>query len=136
MAKFYPFRQNNTFGRWDGPVNVIVEANSAAEANDRAVEVAGVYFDGCRDGRDCGGCGDRWHPVDESDATAVPSIYGDTLVYCLDGRVVKAKDWTAPVEQAIELLKRAVSYIDGFGSEDLLSPLIRDIRAYLKQQKG
>ena len=80
--KFYHFRQNNSGGSFnrDEQVdeNVIIEANSADEANDVAEHI-GIYFNGCADGRDCPCCGDRWSPVSEYDATDVPSIYNNPV---------------------------------------------------------
>ncbi len=68
MRKFYHFRQNNSGGNWvlneSLGVEVYIEADSADEANSRALQV-NIYFDGCRDGEDCSCCGDRWHRVDE-----------------------------------------------------------------------
>jgi hypothetical protein len=107
-SKFYTFRQNNSGGSFDQDDNVslyvIVEAINADQASARAQD-AGLYFDGCREGIDCSCCGDRWHEVDESDACAVPSIYGrpiaeyvndwpkwmddDVRIHYLDGRVEK-----------------------------------------------
>lgn len=77
VTKWYTFSQNNSFGRWDGPTYVIIEATSAAHANERAEQEAGVYFEGVSDGRDCGCCGDRWYPAYASDATDCPLIYGE-----------------------------------------------------------
>ena len=63
---FYTYRQNNTGGDFivdpeaGISVQVIVEADSLDEANTRA-ETIGLYFDGVRDGMDCGCCGDRWY---------------------------------------------------------------------------
>ena len=56
---WYVFRQNNSYGVYMGPSRVVVEANSADEAN-RAAEAQGVYFDGVARGLDCSCCGDRW----------------------------------------------------------------------------
>lgn len=78
---FYSFRQNNSGGsfRIDPDagisVNVIIEADSATEANERANEI-GIYFQGVYWEQDCECCGDRWDPVDSYDASSVPSIYG------------------------------------------------------------
>lgn len=103
MPKFYEYRQNNSFGRFEGPVHIIVEANSAAEANLLAVSKAGIYFDGCYDGIDCDCCGDRWDRTDDYDASPVPSVYGepvgpnnypDAVIYYLDGTTKVAKDLT------------------------------------------
>jgi hypothetical protein len=80
---FYTFSQNNSGGTFD--VNnrvceyVIVEADSAKDANERAENV-GVYFNGCDTGADCECCGDRWYEQwDESDGKEVPSIYGTAV---------------------------------------------------------
>ena len=94
MTKWYTFRQNNSFGTFHGPVAVIVEAHSHHEANGRAEDEAGVYFNGCADGRDCNCCGDRWYRADEYDGYDVPSIYGepveagrtDVAIYPLRGK--------------------------------------------------
>ena len=79
--KFFTFHQNNSFGRYvtDAKVtfNVIIEAGNASHAKMLAEQI-GIYFNGCRDGRDCPCCGDRWYePWDEGDD--VPNIYG-TLI--------------------------------------------------------
>lgn len=77
-TKFYHFRQNNSGGSVviddDVAINVIIEANSAEQAN-RSAQAIGIYFDGCDSGKDCSCCGDRWYKADESDGTAAPSIY-------------------------------------------------------------
>lgn len=70
-TKFYPFRQNNSGGRFYGPTYVIIEAQSATEANDLAGEKADVYFSGRGD---CECCGRRWYEVDEDDGCDVPSL--------------------------------------------------------------
>ena len=58
---FYNYRQNNSSGWFQNDdkvgVNVIIEANSAKEADQLAQEKAGIYFGG---GRDCNCCEDRW----------------------------------------------------------------------------
>jgi hypothetical protein len=60
---WFEFRQNNSGGRLvideQVALYVYVEADGPASANARA-ELVGVYFEGCRDGRDCDCCGDRW----------------------------------------------------------------------------
>ena len=77
--KFYHFRQNNSGGRFavnnDVDVHVLIEANSAEEANSIA-ESKGIYFHGVEDGMDCDCCGDRWSAVDESDGELFPHHYG------------------------------------------------------------
>lgn len=79
---FYDFRQNNSGGSFDFDgdrgisVSVIVEADSADEANERAEEI-GLYFDGSGD---CECCGDRWSSQWRDDAgDEVPSIYGQPI---------------------------------------------------------
>ena len=61
--KFFKYSQNNSGGNFhvDDKIchNVIIEAESASEADDIA-ESLGCYFDGCSTGRDCSCCGDRW----------------------------------------------------------------------------
>lgn len=74
---YYTFSQNNSGGFYRGPQYVIVEAESADEANERAETYSEVYFDGCRRGLDCECCGDRWSEVNEQDATEVPTIFND-----------------------------------------------------------
>lgn len=77
---FYAFRQNNTGGSFDYDNErgitevVIVEADSAEEANNRAEQI-GIYFGGVDSGDDCPCCGDRWYGVwDKGDLE--PSLYG------------------------------------------------------------
>lgn len=83
---FYHFHQNNSGGNfaYDDKLgiapNVIVEADSVAEANDRALDI-GLYFDGVSNGRDCSCCGDRWYPVssDQYDGKPFPHMYGSQV---------------------------------------------------------
>jgi hypothetical protein len=81
---FYTFRQNNSGGFWSDDIlsgitrYVIIEANSASEANDRAEDI-GLYFDGCDDDRDCSCCGDRWDRTYERDATEQPELYRELV---------------------------------------------------------
>ena len=81
---FFEFRQNNSGGSFvidesaGLSVSVIVEADSAKDANERA-ESIGIYFDGCESGRDCDCCGDRWSAAGfwgDVDGDPVPSVYG------------------------------------------------------------
>ena len=56
---WYVLRQNNSRGKWIGPLVLGVEA----DGEDKAAEIAsrhGVYFNGCETGADCPCCGDRW----------------------------------------------------------------------------
>lgn len=69
MSNFYRFDQNNSGGHFQLnnklSHNIYVEADDVKEANNFAVAVLGIYFDGVREGKDCGCCGDRWHKVRE-----------------------------------------------------------------------
>jgi hypothetical protein len=87
--KFYYYRQNNSGGVWDRDENldtdVLIEANSASEANDLAERI-GIYFNGCEEdedgnsiGRDCPCCGDRWYRAYEDDGEVYPHRYGTEL---------------------------------------------------------
>ncbi len=86
---FYTFRQNNSYGRFDYDgkrgisVNVIVEANSIKEANEKAEEI-GLYFDGVEKEVDCECCGDRWDKLYEGikydDGTVQPTVYGNVVL--------------------------------------------------------
>lgn len=106
QMKFYTFSQNNSGGRFDFfpskgiSLNVIIEASSADDANDRA-ERAGLYFDGCEAGQDCECCGDRWSRAWMNDGKDSPMVYGDKVVessgdiadayiHYSDGRIVQA----------------------------------------------
>ena len=78
---FYYFNQNNSGGsfRFDESEgithHVVIEANNASDANKDAEEI-GIYFNGCRTGRDCDCCGDRWCKVSEYDGEEFPHVYG------------------------------------------------------------
>lgn len=77
---FYTYDQNNSGGGFEVDEErgishfVIVEADSAEEADSRA-EGIGIYFD---DGYeiDCECCGSRWNPSYGS-GDEVPEVYGD-----------------------------------------------------------
>lgn len=86
MSLWYEFRQNNSGGSFvfdetSGiSVHVIVEADSAADANERARRI-GLYFDGCESGADCDCCGDRWYAQwNDDEGDPVPSEYGTPLI--------------------------------------------------------
>lgn len=80
---FYTYNQNNSGGRFT--VNksvgqyVIIEADSPSQADDAAEVRAGIYFDGCDNGRDCNCCGDRWYRQYSEDGTKEPMIYDKTI---------------------------------------------------------
>jgi hypothetical protein len=94
---FYTFIKNNSAGSYDIEDGVdecvIIEADTAGEANDRAISV-GIYFNGCEDGRDCDCCGDRWDAQDSDDTgTEVPESmrYRNVIVYYKNGTNVLVK---------------------------------------------
>jgi hypothetical protein len=85
---FYTYSQNNSGGGFDVTEDlgeyVIIEAESADRANERAVEL-GIYFDGVEAGLDCECCGDRWStPYDEG--SEKPEIYGQPAEQALRTR--------------------------------------------------
>jgi hypothetical protein len=109
-TKFYTYRQNNSGGSFIGPLAVIIEAKNADEADALAEHKAGVYFNGCDDGRDCSCCGDRWGRASDSyHACESPALYGETdptkwegfmgdeeaKIYFYDGteKTIKLKKW-------------------------------------------
>jgi hypothetical protein len=79
---FYVFRQNNSGGSFD--INddvtqfVIIEADSAADANSRAVGI-GIYFEGVDKDLDCGCCGDRWVEAWSEKGEPEPELYGQPI---------------------------------------------------------
>jgi hypothetical protein len=87
---FYTFTQNNSGGYFKGPEYVIVEADSASEANYIALNHTDspIYFNGCRTGNDCSCCGDRWSAVWEDCGTCTPEIYGDADIESYGSRVL------------------------------------------------
>ena len=87
---FYIYDQNNSGGGFDRDddvaCTVIIEADSAEEADARAEDV-GIYFDGTDDdGPDCPCCGDRWSRA-WGDGKDTPQIHGKDIahVYYKDG---------------------------------------------------
>lgn len=81
---FYEFMQNNSGGSFDFDESagithiVVVEAESADQANSKAEEV-GLYWDGCSTGQDCSCCGDRWYEASSDEGDKIPSSYGEPL---------------------------------------------------------
>jgi len=81
---YFEFRQNNSGGSFEVDLEkgishyVIIEAKNYIEANQKAFDI-GLYFDGCESGNDCPCCGDRWYASDESDGSAIPSLYGESV---------------------------------------------------------
>lgn len=89
---FYTYHQNNSGGSFKGPaINVIIEADSAFDA-DRRAEEHGLYWYGAdHDGPDCPCCGDRWHQQYGDEGDEVPSLYGKPVK---DGETKsKMYDW-------------------------------------------
>lgn len=81
--KFYTYSQNNSGGifQYDDEAGigeyVVIEAVNPDAASAKAQDI-GIYFDGVREGIDCGCCGDRWHePCGDPDD--VPSLYGKPI---------------------------------------------------------
>lgn len=93
--KLYHFRQNNSGGSFDCDLilcqSVIIEAESAEEANAKAIQL-GIYFDGVDEGGDCECCGDRWYRANDDDVITDPNA-------------VRSIAWTSPVAR--------VFYADG-----------------------
>jgi len=108
---FYTFSQVNTGGRFRGPaIYVIIEASSAEEANELAIERAGLYFYGVWYGLDCGCCGDRWYRKDNDDeATELPTIYDELL----DLENPPEDDWHAEVAKEDKIPYAKVYYKNG-----------------------
>jgi hypothetical protein len=109
---FYTFHQVNSGGRFRDPaIYVVIEASSAEEANELAIERAGLYFDGVRNGRDCGCCGDRWYRQEElfDEATELPTIYDELL----DLENPPEDDWHAEVAKRDKVPYAKVYYKNG-----------------------
>lgn len=96
-TRWYTFIQNNSYGRFHYKPEegigyaVIVEATSAAHANERAEQI-GLYFNGIRDGRDCACCGDRWYTVYTDAGEEFPMIYNTKVRPIKEGEK-PLKDW-------------------------------------------
>ncbi|MFI2242397.1 DUF7296 family protein [Streptomyces chrestomyceticus] len=99
---FFTYCQNNSYGSFDYneangvSVYVIIEADSAESANDKATDI-GLYFDG--EG-DCPCCGDRWGPCGEGDACDEPEVYGRPVSEWDDGTKWIRKGFEAFVHYA------------------------------------
>lgn len=76
---FYTYNQNNSGGVFKTNKHlkhfVIIEANSAEEANEKAEDL-GIYFNGVEKGIDCPCCGNRWYEVEDWQAEKEPLIFG------------------------------------------------------------
>lgn len=112
---FYAFNQNNSGGGFSYDERegishwVIIEASSANEANSTAAS-AGIYFDGCDDGRDCSCCGDRWYPVDDSDAESDPTVWGQVVS---PGALMPGKDDPNSSYKFLDGYEGFIHYADG-----------------------
>lgn len=69
--KFYTYTQNNSHGLIFGAHYVIIEANSADEANEFAVSNTQISFDS-----GCSCCGNRWERASWEDGYDKPEVYG------------------------------------------------------------
>lgn len=101
---FYTYNQNNSGGAFEETSGiaqfVIIEANSADEANERAID-AGIYFDEEYQ-IDCDCCGTRWDTF-WGNPDEVPSVYGDPVA---DGEIyMRYPAWTSPAGY--------IHYLDG-----------------------
>ena len=75
---FFIYRQNNSGGVYVGPKYVLIEANSAEQADEIALNGDVIYFDGCSTGMDCACCGDRWRSTWDDPRDNVE----DAISYC------------------------------------------------------
>lgn len=79
---FYTYRQNSSGGSFivddNITINVIIEADNAEQANKKAKAI-GIYFDGCKQEKDCPCCGDRWYRA-SGDGEENPEI--PDLTFC------------------------------------------------------
>jgi hypothetical protein len=82
-VRFFQFRQNNSRGefKYDNVIGfaeyVIIQAESAADANRRA-QSKGIYWGYGLD--DCSCCGERWYKQwDEEKGDRYPQIYGTSV---------------------------------------------------------
>lgn len=96
---WWTYRQNNSGGSFHHDASagigvcVFVEAANADQASARAQDI-GLYFDGCREGIDCGCCGDRWsEPWDAG--SDKPELYGEEWRAIEDGEEPDL-DWNLP----------------------------------------
>lgn len=103
---FFTYHQNNSGGAFIEDAErgitayVIVEAESAESANDRA-EAIGLYFD--EDFvYDCACCGSRWSPVRTGEGNPEPMIYEDHVFTRTD----RYRGWTE--------VDAYVHYLEGF----------------------
>jgi hypothetical protein len=74
---FFTYTQNNSFGKFVGFKAVVVEADSAAEADKIAENSGEVYFDGVSKEIDCECCGDRWWRQFSDEGTETPEVFGE-----------------------------------------------------------
>ena len=92
---FFTYDQNNSGGSFDYEADrgisfyVIVEADSADEANNRAERI-GLYFDGAGD---CECCGNRWTDQwNDQNGTPYPEVYGRSVLLPEDDAYYEASE--------------------------------------------
>lgn len=112
---FWTYHQNNSGGGFDYDpergisCNVIVEAGSESEADERAERI-GLYFDGAGD---CQCCGNRWSGAWGS-GDEVPSIYGIPVgLYYSPGACFRDSDQEINPWYWVDGYDTFVHYIDG-----------------------
>lgn len=88
---FYTFRQNNSGGRFLGPVLVCVECDSVSDANDEAVNRHDIQF-GMEGSCRC--CGPRWSEARDGELSDSPEWYGKALADTGTSWVVYYKNGT------------------------------------------
>lgn len=103
---WYKFDQNNSGGSFrmneDVAHYVFIQAYSAKEANHLAENI-GIYFDGCREGRDCDCCGDRWGPAHERET--------DFILY----------SWASGKGYESKVYNKAFDYFSALADEDMFA---------------
>jgi hypothetical protein len=105
---FYTYSQNNSGGSFIGPYFVIVEADSARQANSIAQD-HGVYYDGVEFGDDCECCGDRWEPIEkDSEGTLSPMIFGNTDIQ----QTLNERWWTSDSSAIVVYHDGSVDYYE------------------------
>lgn len=91
---FYSVKQNNTYGTWQGPAEILIaEADNEEEARRILIDM-GAYED---DGQDCPCCGSRWslYFLNESKE---PSQYNTPIAeYVAMGAFIFPKDIPAAI---------------------------------------
>ena len=106
---FYTYSQNNSGGSFIGPHYIIVEADSARQANSIAQD-HDVYYDGVEFGDDCECCGDRWEPIEkDSEGTQSPMIWGNTDI---QQTLNESPSWTSDSSAIVVYVDGSVDYYE------------------------